>query len=51
MGKELGRSILIYLISLNIIGLTAPIYLRIMRQVKLPDRKFLRCRFSEDSVY
>ena len=51
MGKELGRSILIYLISLNTIGLTAPIYLWIMIHVKLPDRKFLRCDFSDDGVY
>ena len=51
MGKELGRSIRIYLIRLNIIGLTAPIYLWILRQVELPDRKFLRCDFSNDGVY
>ena len=51
MGKELGRSILIDLISLNTIGLTVPIYLWIMIQVKLPARKFLRCDFSDDGVY
>ena len=51
MGKELGRSILIYLIRLNTIDLTAPIYLWIMIQVKLSDREFLRCDFSDDGVY
>ena len=51
MGKELGRLILIDLIRLNTIDLTAPIYLWIMIQVKLPDRKFLHCDFSEDGVY
>ncbi len=51
MGKELDRSILIYLIRLNTIGLTAPIYLWITLHAKLPDRKFLRCDFSEDGVY
>ena len=51
MGKELGRSILIYLISLNTIGLTVPIYLWILRQVKLSAREFLRCDFSDDGVY
>ena len=51
MGKEFDRSTLIYLISLNSIGVTVPIYLWIMIQVKLPDLKFLRCDFSDDGVY
>ena len=51
MGKDLGRSTLIYLINLNSIGLTVPIYLWIMIQVKLSAREFLRCDFSEDGVY
>ena len=51
MGKELGKPTLIDLISLNTIGMTVPIYLWIMIQVKLPARKFLRCDFSEDRVY
>ena len=40
MGKELGKSILIDLISLNIIGLTAPIYLWIWRQVNFVIANF-----------